>query len=298
MIIPRFFLQYFLLFCIVSGPMSLIMYDRFSLDDDYLIFVIMACVNSAFCLWIYIISIMDLKKNTGIINNDYSYIDCTENLDAADMVKFTHDIARKFSLERLPRVIISDDPSSILSATGGNDKLVITFNSKFLTLHHYKDLAGGIAHEMAHLKRNDYARKTFMNNVSIIYIKLFTPVAFIMGILYSYQEYAGFDLNNWPARILFGTGVLIVTFFLILLVTKLETILFNFFSRQIEYKADRLAATTVGKSEVSALLSLLKKIEDKEVTDASLSTWERFQRHEVFSTHPSLENRLQALESV
>ena len=196
-----------------------------------------------------------------------------------------------------PRIFISPDPSPNAFACGKSPQSAsICLNQGILDLLNRSELEGVIAHELAHIKNRDILIMT----VSMVLASVISFVAdfgFRMNFLKSDKD----SKNN-------GLIVIIFYAFLIVLAPIISTLIQMAVSRQREFLADATAVTMTRYP--NGLKNALAKLYQSPVPSEHYSTatnhffisppkksWNE-KINQLWSTHPSLKERIEALDSM
>lgn len=212
---------------------------------------------------------------------------------APQLVQMTHDLARRANLP-LPRVYVIDSPQPNAFATGRNpEKGAVAVTTGLAQSLSQQELAGVIAHELAHIRNRDTL--------------IMTVAATIGGAISSIAQFGMLFGGNRQN----GGGHGALTGILVAIVAPLAAMVIQMaVSRSREYEADRLGAEICG--EPVWLASALARIEQgvAQVVD------ERAEAHpataplfiinplsgrgmdNLFSTHPATQNRINELQKL
>lgn len=210
-----------------------------------------------------------------------------------------YDVVKKLSIKvniPMPKVYLieSDNPNAF--ATGRNPShAAVAVTTGILHLLNSEELEGVIAHEFGHIKNYDILIASIGATIAsvISYVAMMARWAAIFG---------GF--NNDDRR----GGNVIELLFLAILTPVIATILQLAISRSREFLADEFSAKTTHKSY--ALANALKKISvgSKQhplkfgsKASASIFISNPFQNRsfsQLFSTHPSVEKRVEKLQKI
>ncbi|MEM8572447.1 MAG: zinc metalloprotease HtpX [Pseudomonadota bacterium] len=211
---------------------------------------------------------------------------------APDLYQMVAELARNADLP-MPRVYIIHDQQPNAFATGRNpENAAVAMTAGIMRLLNREELAGVIAHELAHIKNRDTLTMTVA-----------ATVAGAISMLAQFGLFFGGRDNRSP----FGfVGVLLAALFAPLAASMIQMMI----SRTREYSADRLGAQIC--RQPMALASALRKISG----GAGKIEMESAERHpasahmfiinplsgarmdNLFSTHPSVENRIKALQEL
>jgi heat shock protein HtpX len=211
---------------------------------------------------------------------------------APDLVRMVHDLARRADLPP-PRVYLMDNPQPNAFATGRNPQhAAVAATTGLLQMLSRDEIAGVIAHELAHIKNRDTLTMTITATIAGA-ISMLAQFGLFFG--------GGHRDNNS------GLGV-IGTIAMVILAPIAAMLVQMAISRTREYAADDLGARISGRPD--ALASALMKISgaaqqiENPSAERSPATAHLFiinplthQRMDnLFSTHPATENRIAALQ--
>jgi heat shock protein HtpX len=213
---------------------------------------------------------------------------------APDLVRLVRELANRAGLP-MPRVYIIDNPQPNAFATGRNPQhAAVAASTGLLETLSRDEVAGVIAHELAHIKNHDTL--------------IMTITATIAGAISMLAQFGLFfggghrDNNN-------GLGI-IGTIAMVILAPIAAMLVQMAISRTREYAADALGAHISGRPD--ALASALAKISnaaqqipnpeaERNPATAHLFIVNPLTGHgmdNLFSTHPSTENRIAALQQM
>jgi len=209
---------------------------------------------------------------------------------APELYAIVRDLAHNAGLP-MPRVYLMDNPQPNAFATGRNpDHAAVAVTTGLLQMLTREEVAGVLAHELAHVKNRDTLTMTITATIAGA-ISMLAQFGMLFG---------GHRDNNS------GMGV-IGSLLLVILAPIAAMIVQMAISRTREYAADRLGAEIVGQPEW--LASALAKIEQaahavpNEVAERNPALAHLFiinplsgaRMDNLFSTHPATENRIAAL---
>jgi heat shock protein HtpX len=199
------------------------------------------------------------------------------------------ELAKRAGLP-MPKLYIMDNPQPNAFATGRNpENAAVAATTGLLQNLSRDEIEGVMAHELAHVKNRDTLTMTITATIAGA-ISMLSQFAFFFG---------GRDRNN-------GLGA-IGSIALVILAPIAAMIVQMAISRTREYSADRLGAEISGRPR--ALASALDKISglahhvENPSAEANPATAHMFiinplsgaRMDNLFSTHPSTENRIEAL---
>ena len=211
---------------------------------------------------------------------------------APDLVRLVRDLARQAGLP-MPRVYLMDNPQPNAFATGRNpEHAAVAVTTGLLRMLSREEIAGVIAHELAHIKSHDTLTMTITATIAGA-ISMLAQFGMFFG--------GGHRDNNS------GLGV-IGTIAMMILAPIAAMLVQMAISRTREYAADDLGARISGRPD--ALASALIKISnaaqqienpaaERNPATAHLFIINPLTHHGIdnlFATHPSTENRIAALE--
>ncbi|MGQ9674733.1 MAG: zinc metalloprotease HtpX [Chloroflexota bacterium] len=194
-----------------------------------------------------------------------------------------------------PKVAIINSQIPNAFATGRSpSSAVIAVTTGLMDRLERPELEAVLAHELSHVKNRDVVVMTiasFLSTVAFLLIRSY----FFFG--------AGYGQRRDR-----GGGALVIVYLVSLLVWVISFILIRFLSRYREYAADRAGAILTGAPSQlgSALLKIsgvMQRIPQRDLREVEalnaffiIPTLKGSVITELFSTHPSLENRLAALK--
>lgn len=201
----------------------------------------------------------------------------------------------------MPKIHISPDPSANAFACGRNPKNAsICINQGLLNLLNRTELEGVIAHELAHIKNRD-----------ILVMTITMALASVITVLVDYGlkiALWGQNKDNQDESRQNNPLLLAIYFVFLLLAPVISTLIQLAVSREREFLADATAVTFTRYP--NGLASALEKLYRNPIPSQHYSTatnhfyiappkktWgEKIQR--LFSTHPSIEERISALRNM
>lgn len=245
-----------------------------------------ALLMNAFSLW---------KSDTAVLHMFKAQE--VEEKDAPDLVQLVRDLAKRAELP-MPRVYVMNNPQPNAFATGRNpSNAAVCASTGLLETLNRDELAGVLAHELAHIKNHD----TLTMAVA----------ATIGGAVSMFAQYLQFGM-------LFGGGRndgrgglgMLGTLAAVIIAPMAAALVQMAISRSREYQADRMGAMICGNPLwlASALRKIdrsARRIENPEAESvpaaAHMFIINPLNGHGVdnlFSTHPNVENRIAALEAL
>jgi len=210
---------------------------------------------------------------------------------APELVSIVRELANRAGLP-MPRVYVMDNPQPNAFATGRNpEHAAVAATTGLLHMLSREEIAGVLAHELAHVRNRDTLTMTITATIAGA-ISMLAQFGLLFG--------GNRDSNN-------GLG-LIGTLVMVILAPLAAMIVQMAISRTREYAADELGGRISGRPD--ALASALVKISgataqienptaERAPATAHLFIINPLRDHgmdNLFSTHPSTENRITALE--
>jgi heat shock protein HtpX len=194
----------------------------------------------------------------------------------------------------MPRVYLMDNPQPNAFATGRNPQhAAVAVTTGLLQRLSREEVAGVVAHELAHIKNHDTLTMTIT-----------ATIAGAISMLAQFGMFFGGNRENNNGMGIVGTLAMVILAPLAAMLVQMAI------SRTREYAADRMGAEIAG--EPGWLASALNKISDaahaipNEDAERNPATAHMFiinplsgQRMDnLFSTHPAVENRVAALQEL
>jgi heat shock protein HtpX len=210
---------------------------------------------------------------------------------APDLFKIVHELSQRAGLP-MPRVYLMDNPQPNAFATGRNpENAAVAVTTGLLQHLSREEITGVIAHELAHVKNHD----TLIMTITATFAGAISMLA-QFGMFFGGNR----DNNNG------GMGI-IGTLAMVILAPLAAMLVQMAISRTREYSADRLGAQIAGQPE--HLAAALQRLEaaahaiPNETAEHNPATAHMFivnplsgaRMDNLFSTHPSTENRVAAL---
>jgi len=214
--------------------------------------------------------------------------------NAPDLVRLVHELASRAGLP-MPRVYLMDNPQPNAFATGRNpEHAAVAVTTGLLEMLSREEVAGVIAHELAHVRNRDTLTMTVT-----------ATIAGAISMLAQFGLFFGGHRDNNNG----GVGI-IGTIAMVLLAPIAAMLVQMAISRTREYAADEMGAHISGRPD--ALASALVKIShaaeqiENPTAEQAPATAHLFivnplsgrGMDNLFATHPSTENRIAALEEV
>lgn len=202
-----------------------------------------------------------------------------------------HGFARKAGIEKMPEVGIYEADDLNAFATGPTkNRSLVAVSTGLLRNMNEQEMDGVLAHEVAHIANGDMVTMTLVQGVVNAFVMF---LARVIGFFAS--QFVAEDKRN-----IVQFGVVIA---LEIGLGILGMIVVSFFSRKREYRADSGAALLSSPSNMISALERLKVNHQIPLTEdqpaiASLKISGKAGGFlKLFSTHPDLDDRIQALKA-
>ncbi len=189
----------------------------------------------------------------------------------------------------MPEVAIYDSPTPNAFATGpSRNSALVAVSTGLLRAMNRREVEAVLAHEVSHVANGD------MVTLSLIQGVVNTFVIFLSRVIGSVVDKAVFKTERG-----YGPGYWITVMALEVLFGLLASIVVMWFSRRREFRADAGAAAIEGKQAmISALLRLGQGGESELPAGMKAMGIKGGKAWKLFSTHPSIEDRVMALEKL
>lgn len=201
----------------------------------------------------------------------------------------------------MPEVGIYDNEQPNAFATGySRNKSLVAISTGLINLMNMDEIEAVICHELAHIKNGDMITMTLLTGVVDTFVIFFTHVLrdFLVKVL------------NESDNPLGALAFFVIHFTLNIVLSLLTYPIIAAFSRYREYHADKGSAELIGKYKmISALQKLERYVEMEKESKRSEQLVDGLAAFGItptktnwitslFSTHPSFENRIKALENM
>ena len=223
----------------------------------------------------------------------------TDRKEFIELHRLVENIAITAGLPK-PEIYIINDPSPNAFATGRDPKHAsLAFTTGLLEILEKKELEGVVAHEMSHIGNRD-------SLLLVVIVVLVSVVAIVSDLLLRIGFWGGFssdDDNNSGS----GALMLIISLAIAILAPLIATLIQLAISRKREFMADASGALLTRYPE--GLAEALRKISSnkqpvKKVNSATALLYiadpnkKRNWFSKLLDTHPPVEERIKALESM
>ena len=192
---------------------------------------------------------------------------------------------------QMPEVAIFNSPVVNAFATGmSRDSSLVAVSSGLLEMMTKDEAEAVIGHEISHIANGDMVTLTLIQGVVNTFVLFFSRVI-------------GYTVDKVVFKTREGTGP---TFFITMIISELllgvlASIVVMWFSRQREYRADFGGGQLAGNQKMIAALKRLKAQYEpsalpKSIAALGISGEQGMGLKELFSTHPSLDDRIARLQ--
>lgn len=211
------------------------------------------------------------------------------------IVQMVHSCARKAGLDSMPEVGIYQSPDVNAFATGPSKRsALVAVSTGLLNRLSSDEVEGVIAHEVSHIANGDMVTMTLIQGVINAFVMFFARIA-----AFAVSQAMRGD-NERGEGLGFIARYFLIMFFEIVF-GILGSIVVAYFSRWREFRADSGGAQLAGKQKMIAALERLRSDlpsmqPTKEAAFQSLQISSKSKLGLLFSTHPPLEERIEALK--
>ncbi|MDD2693889.1 MAG: protease HtpX [Candidatus Gracilibacteria bacterium] len=185
----------------------------------------------------------------------------------------------------------SAEPNAFATGASRNSALVAVSTGLLNTMEN-REIEGVVGHEMAHVLNGDMVTLTLITGVMNTFVIVLSHI--VSRIVAGFLSRSDSDEG----------GISQLSYFLVYNVLQvvfglLASIVIMYFSRMREYRADLGGAEFTSKASMIAGLKRLQqltKLQDRHVDNGKLTAFMISEPDSFWSTHPSLDNRIKALE--
>lgn len=201
------------------------------------------------------------------------------------LLNIIDDLSKKWNIKP-PQLAIFESASPNAFATGSSkNNSLIAVSDGLLNFMDNDEIEAVLGHEMSHIGNGDMVRMTLIQGIVNTFVIFFARL--ISRIV---SQFLDDELSN--------TSYFIINILSQILFGFLASIIVMFFARKREYRADSGSAKFVGNKKMIKALQKLQKFNNKEnlLPQAVNAFGITGNQDSLFSTHPSLENRIKALQ--
>lgn len=275
----------------------------FALVNAAVVLSLTICTKGAFallalpigCLWPFIG--LYFSKSLAIRAHAMTLIDPKNfaNEEERDLYRLVESLRLRADLPEPLTVGIYESADVSAFATGPSKKeALIAFSSGLLARMSAAEIAAVAAHEVSHIANGDMLILTLVQAViNGVVLVVTLPLKFMVFLLHLSER------STWFERALVQFGHFVVASVLMFL----GSLVVKYFSRQREFKADHLAAQLCERQHMIAALKALAGVPADIDVEPAQQAYAAFKISappglmDIFSTHPSLQRRIAALES-
>ncbi|KZN13230.1 protease HtpX [Marinomonas sp. TW1] len=196
---------------------------------------------------------------------------------------------------RMPEVAVfpSHDANAFATGWNKNDALVAV-SSGMLDRFPPDEIKAVLGHEIGHVANGDMVTLSLIQGVVNTFVMFFARIA-----AYAVDQFLRKDDNEGSV----GWGYYIATFVFEILFGILASMIVMWFSRFREFRADEAGAKLAGKGAmIAALARLQQEHEETHMPDSMMAFGIRQGKRptlgELFSSHPPIRNRIDALQKL
>lgn len=214
----------------------------------------------------------------------------------ADLVHKVHSLSRAAGLTKMPEVGVYQSPEVNAFATGpSRNNSLVAVSSGLLQQMTVDEVEGVLAHEVAHVANGDMVTMALVQGVVNAFVMFFARIA-----AFALQNVLNGDRDEEDRAAGSGLAYHLSVMVFEIAFSFLGMFVVAYFSRIREFRADKGAAQFAGKNKmVAALRRLQQKIDLVNDSNDQIKTMKISSKKGLMSflsTHPSLEDRIAALE--
>ena len=214
----------------------------------------------------------------------------------AHIVESVHRFARQAGLPKMPEVGVYESEEVNAFATGpSKSNSLVAVSTGLLSRMNKDELDGVIGHEVAHISNGDMVTMTLIQGIMNAFVMFFARIA-----AWAVSNAMRSNDDDRPSPFAPFVHMLLVFVFEILF-GILASIVVAWFSRQREFRADQGGAKLAGKDNMIKALESLKSTyqllnEKPEGAVRAMQISSKSSFLALFSTHPNLDDRIEALK--
>lgn len=214
----------------------------------------------------------------------------------AHILHKVHNMAKAAGLRKMPEVGVYESPEINAFATGpGKNNSLVAVSSGLLARMSEDEIDGVLGHEIAHIANGDMVTMALLQGIINAFVMFFARIAAfaLRNFLRGDDDDEGFAPGG-------GFAYMISVFVFEILFSFLAMFVVAFFSRFREYRADEGGARFAGRDKmVNALRALQRTYDSLAISSDNIKCMKISSKSSfmaLLSTHPSLEDRIKALE--
>ena len=212
-----------------------------------------------------------------------------------ELVMKVHQMARQAGLSKMPEVGVYHSPEVNAFATGpSKNNSLVAVSTGLLQQMNSDEVEGVLAHEVAHIANGDMVTLALIQGVVNAFVMFFARIAaFALS-----QAMRGNSDNERSNSSPFLQMIMVMVFEVAF--GFLAMFIVAYFSRIREYRADKGGAQFSSRAKMIAALRKLKSridyVDDSQDTIKAMKISSKKGLMSFLSTHPSLDDRIAALE--
>jgi heat shock protein HtpX len=213
----------------------------------------------------------------------------------ADLVRKVHVMAKQAGIEKMPEVGVYHSPEVNAFATGpSKNNALVAVSTGLLQQMNTDEVEGVLAHEVAHVANGDMVTMALIQGVVNAFVMFFARIA-----AFALQNAMSGDRDDdRPVNTGWAYHLTVMVFEIIF--SFLGMFVVAYFSRLREFRADKGGAQYAGRTKMVAALKRLQQkidfVDDSQDAVKTLKISSKKGLMNFLSTHPSLEDRIAALE--
>lgn len=212
-----------------------------------------------------------------------------------ELVRKVHQMAKQAGITKMPEVGVYHSPEVNAFATGpSRNNALVAVSTGLLQQMNSDEVEGVLAHEIAHVANGDMVTMALVQGVVNAFVMFFARIA-----AFALQNFLNGDRDDdrpmtqgWAYHI--SVMVFEIAF------SFLGMFVVAYFSRVREFRADKGGAQYAGRHKMVAALKRLQQkidfVDDSQDAVKTLKISSKKGLMNFLSTHPSLEDRIAALE--
>jgi heat shock protein HtpX len=211
-----------------------------------------------------------------------------QNADEAWIVQTVEKMAREAGIG-MPEVAIFDGAPNAFATGAFRDSALVAVSTGLLRNMTREEVEAVIGHEVAHIANGDMVTMTLIQGVMNTFVVFLSRV---IGYAVDAFLRRGDSQSSGP-----GIGYLVTTIVMDIVLGFLAAIIVAWFSRQREFRADAGAAALMGRKQpMINALARLGGLQPGELPKGMQAMGITGGLGKLFSTHPPIEERIQALQ--
>lgn len=212
-----------------------------------------------------------------------------------ELVRKVHMMAKQAGITKMPEVGVYHSPEVNAFATGPTkNNALVAVSTGLLQQMNTDEVEGVLAHEVAHVANGDMVTMALVQGVVNAFVMFFARIA-----AFALQNFLQGDRDDdRPANTGWAYHISVMVFEIMF--SFLGMFIVAYFSRIREFRADKGGAQYAGKYKMIAALKRLQQkidfVDDSQDAVKTLKISSKKGLMNFLSTHPSLEDRIAALE--